>query len=476
MDQTPERTATTALHVVNGTTAHHEGRQIMRTHRGFRSRSTVTALVAVALGASLAACGASGTKPIGPPVPSQQLTSGVPQASDVLLVTAERQVRPLASSTVQQRDAANGTAALSTDLLKLLGARNQNLVASPASLATALAMLAPGAHGSTQAQLLRVLHSDLTATQLAAATGALARRNSTLAGTDGNTLRESDTVWTQRGLKLMPAYLDTLDGAFGAGVYQTDFQGNPEAARLAINATVAEQTDNIIKQLFGPDTIQRDTSMVLTDAVYLHASWQQPFDPRDTANDPFHPTTTSSVSVPMMSQHGTFGYAENGGVQAVELPYQGGHLVMDVLLPASGTLDTFRSRLTGAQLTSLLGGLRQSNVDLSLPRFTINTSSALTAPLRQLGLTSLFGPDADLSGIAGQGRSLSVSDIVQQAYVAVGEKGTTAAAATGEVVAGAAAPAPHTVVMTVDHPFVYLIRDPDTGQVFFVGQVFNPTS
>ncbi|MET8541234.1 serpin family protein [Kitasatospora sp. NPDC004799] len=373
---------------------------------------------------------------------------------------------------------AKATDSFGLDLLHALTARpedaGRNLVVSPNGLATVLAMLLPGARGATAEELTKALHTDLDPKRYALATGALNRPVPTA---DGLTLRQSDEVWAQQGLAVSPDYLAAIAAAFGAGVHTTDFGKDPEGSRKAVNAAVEKATEGRIKDLFAPNAISASTRMVLTDALYLKAKWATAFKPAHTADRPFHKLDGSTPSVPLMSRTGEFRYAEgSGGIvgepwQAVELPYAGGTVVMDLIVPAQGGFEAFAKGLDQPQLDRILGALAEQPVDLQLPRFHFDTSNELTSALRSLGVRTVFD-GADLSGITKE--PLAVSTVVQKATIEVDEEGTVAAAGSGVGMA-AAAPAPQQQAqLHIDRPFLFLIRDTSGGRPLFLGQVTDP--
>lgn len=374
---------------------------------------------------------------------------------------------------------AKATDAFGLDLLHALtappDAAGHNLVVSPSGLSTVLAMLLPGARGATAEELAKALHTDLDPKQYALATGAL---NRPVPATDGLTLRQSDQVWTQQGFPVEPDYLAALATAFDAGVHTTDFKKDPDGSRRAVNAAVEKATEGRIKDLFAAGAINGDTRLVLTDALYLKAKWASAFKPGQTADRPFHKLDGSAPAVPSMGQTGEFKYADgSGGIvgepwQAVELPYQGGNLAMDLIVPAQGGFAAFTKGLDQPQLDRILGALAERPVDLQLPRFRFDTSNELSPALRSLGVHSAFD-HADLGGIAKD--PLAVSTVVQKATVQVDEEGTVAAAGSGVGVGVAAAPAPDKPVrLHIDRPFLFLIRDTATGRPLFLGQVADP--
>ncbi|MBD0694258.1 serpin family protein [Streptomyces sp. CBMA123] len=374
---------------------------------------------------------------------------------------------------------AKATDAFGLDLLHTLAAdpagAGHNLVVSPAGLATLLGMLLPGARGATAEELAKALHTDLDPKQYAFAAGALNRPGP---ATDGLTLRQSDQAWTKQGAAVAPDYLATLAGAFDAGVHTTDFAKNPEDVRKAINAAVEKTTDGRIKDLVPPNAITADTRLVLTDALYLKAEWATEFKPANTADRPFHRLDGSTPAVPTMSRHDDLKYADgSGGIagepwQAVELPYAGGTLAMDLIVPAQGGFAAFTKGLDQPQLDRILGALAEQPVDLQLPRFHFDTSNELSPALRSLGVHAAFAK-ADFGGIAPD--PLVLGPVLQKATIEVDEGGTVAAAGSGAVVSGAAAPSPRQPAeLHIDRPFLFLIRDTATGRPLFLGQVTDP--
>jgi serpin B len=217
------------------------------------------------------------------------------------------------------------------------------------------------------------------------------------------------------------------------------------------------------------------TRLVLVNAIYFKGGWLYPFKPQATHEAPFTRLDGSQVNVPLMNwtKAETVRYAQGDGYQIVELPYQGGNAVMTILLPDAGQFTTFEEKLT-AQLTALLASLNPQAVKVSLPRFRNESAFNLTQTLATLGMTTALSDAADFSGMTGQ-RDLFIGAVVHQAFVEVNESGTEAAAATAVIMQVAAARVDQPLEIKVDRPFIYLIRDTQTGAVLFVGRVLDPT-
>ncbi|MFE0464967.1 serpin family protein [Kitasatospora sp. NPDC058965] len=394
---------------------------------------------------------------------------------------------PRLTATGEQRTAtATGDRALGLDLYHALAVQHGsgNLVLSPSGLTTLLAMLLPGARGTTEQELAAALHTGLTGEQYAAATGDLDRTAHD--GLDKQvTLEQSDTLWAQRGLPVQQDYLRVLGGAFDAGVRTTDFAKDPDGSRRAVNALVEQQTHGLIKDLFGPQDVNDGTLLALTDALYLKADWRLPFKPAETRPRDFHTLDGRTEQPSTMAQLARVRYAAgSGGItgqpwQAVELPYASGHLAMDLVVPAQGGFDAFRRGLDQAQLQRIVDGLADTEVDLTLPRFSFETDSDLNGPLAQLGVKTAFSGSADLTGITGNDPKwrASLTKVVQKAKITVDEQGTVAAAGSGAVAgATAVAPARDRAELHIDRPFLFLIRDTTTDLPLFLGQVTDPAA
>ncbi len=431
-------------------------------------RSRRPAVLLLCCAALLTACGSSGG-------------GGAP------VVRAEPVALPPADPAGVAATAA-GTGAFGLDLLHTLtadpAAAGRNLVLSPSGLATALAMVLPGARGATADELAKALHTELGPEQYAIATGALNRGGASATG-NGTVLRRSDDLWAQRDVPFAPHYLGVLAAAFDTGLRTADFRGDPEGARKAVNSTVEKATDGRIKDLFAQGQINPATRLALTDALYLKADWARPFKAGQSSDRPFHRLDGSEAPVSTMATTESLRYAEgSGGIlgepwQAVELPYAGSTLAMDLVVPAQGGFEAFRKGLDRAQLDLVLGALAERAVDLTLPKFRFDTANELTPALRALGVTAAFGEGADLSGIPGPGSTerLRIGPVLQKATVQVDEQGTVAAAGSGvgvETMAGA--PPKQTVQLHVDRPFLFLIRDTASGLPLFLGQVTDPAA
>lgn len=373
-----------------------------------------------------------------------------------------------------------GNSAFAFDLYQAIRKQPGNLFYSPYSISAALAMTYAGARGATEHQMADVLHFALPQDRLHPAFNALdqalASRGAGAKSKDGKPfrLRIANSLWGQAGYKFLPAFLDTLAENYGAGLRLVDFQKAPEAARKTINDWVSDQTEGKIRDLIPQGAIDTLTRLVLANAIYFNAAWMYPFEKEDTQDGPFYLLDGSQVTVPMMRQSKHLRYFAGDGVQAVELPYDGGEVSMVLLVPDRGKFPAFEETLTAETVADILANMESANINLAMPKFQYDATLSLAGTLKAMGMPDAFSTNADFSGMDGT-RNLAITDVFHKAFVAVDEAGTEAAAATAVIIGLTAMPV-SPVELTVDRPFIFLIRDMQTGAILFVGRVLNPKS
>ena len=209
------------------------------------------------------------------------------------------------------------------------------------------------------------------------------------------------------------------------------------------------------------------------NAIFFTASWADPFDEGNTQDRPFKRLDSSEASVPTMRKTIDAVYASESGFQAAEIPYDGQQLAMLVFVPDEGQFDAVESLLSASRVSEIRAALSRHTVDLSLPKFSFRSNVPSKEPLKALGMVEAFGGNADLSGMNGTG-GLFIQDVVHQAFVAVDEKGTEAAAATAVIVGETSAPPPAT--LNINRPFIFAIIDRPTGATLFIGRVLDPSA
>lgn len=329
---------------------------------------------------------------------------------------------------------------------------------SPFSVASALGLTASGARGVTKTELDHVLRGD-PATFLAAA----AHRD------DDALLGITNTLWAREDIPLRAEFAENLLSAWpGGAIKDAPFAADPNRARQLINADVADTTHGLIPELLAPGDVTPSTIATLVNALYLKTAWRNVFPERGTEPRPFD----GAGDVATMRLSKQLGYAATPGWQAVFLPGRGG--VEAVALLPDAPLAEAEPALTAPVLADLLDRRAMRLVELYLPKFRVRARADLTTSLADLGVRTLFGRDADLSGISDE--PIVVSKIVHEAVLTIDEQGLEGAAATAVVMrAMAMAIRPEQpIVVRVDRPFLFLVRHAASGAVYFLARVVRP--
>lgn len=385
-----------------------------------------------------------------------------------------------------------GNAAFGLDLLGEVADRGEpsNLLLSPLSVSGALAMTWAGARGDTEAEMRETLRFPHDQATLHPTVGALQydlnERAESVPRFEVPQVWRSHTfelavanaLWGQAGYPFREPFLETLEENYGGGLREVDFRSNPDGGRTRINGWAASATNGRVDDLIPENALDDLTRLVLTNAVYLLADWKHPFDPDDTEPGPFTAIDGTTSQVPMMHQEeGEFRYV--GGrdprYQVVELPYVGGDVSMVLVLPPEGAFESFLASLDGAWLADRFAELDETDPDevrLVMPRFEFASNFELSEPLEAMGMETAFGSAANFDGIAPTaetGERLFIADVFHDTYVRVDEEGTEAAAASGVHIQAKSAPP----AVTLDRPFLFLIRDRESDAVLFLGQVVD---
>jgi serpin B len=419
---------------------------------------TILILAMVATG-----CAAPGVRP----ADAEALRSDVPRETDPGISDAELNAL------------VEGNTAFAADLYQQLRGEEGNLFLSPHSISVALAMTYAGARGETAEQMADVLHFTRPDGDLHPAFNALDLRLTPPEDADEEAfaLHIANSLWAEKDYTFREAFLDLLAEHYGAGLRLVSFKTAYEEARIAINEWVEEETEGRIEDLIPEGGVNELTRLVLANAIYFNAQWAHTFPEDNTKDGTFTTLEGSEVTVPMMrwSEPQRVPYAQGDSFQAVELPYLGGQASMVIIVPDAGQFADFERALTGAQLQGIVESLETRGVALTMPTFEYKAEFSLAKTLQAMGMTDAFSEEnADFSGMDGT-RELLITDVFHKAFVSVDEEGTEAAAATAVVVGIESMPPVTDAELTLDRPFVYLIRDTETGAVLFLGRVVDPS-
>jgi serpin B len=365
------------------------------------------------------------------------------------------------------------TTAFGLDLLRRLG--NGNVVFSPDSIATAIAMAGTGAAGNTASQMASTLR--LASPAAFAKVGDLQREiadeqtKSAHGDPEAPTLDIADTLFLQRDFGVEAPFLTRLRQHFGSTPQLVDFQEHSAEATQKVNSWASEQTHGLIAKLVG--SLDKSTRLLLMNAVYLKAAWKFPFSPEATESATFH-GASGDVSVPFMHGKSTWSYAEGHGYQALSLPYRSSTLSLLVLLPTGRGTGTLLRSLSATTLGRISRGLKSRQVQLSLPRFHLHLQAELNKPLEALGMDVPFQRHADFSPITN--RELEIGLVEHAADLTVDESGTVGAAATAVGILEPTGVGPQPTRFNANRPFLFFLRDDRTGALLFAGRLADPSS
>jgi serpin B len=341
---------------------------------------------------------------------------------------------------------------------RALTREGESHVWSPHSVGTVLGLLATAAAERTRAELVGLLGEDLD--------GQLKALDEAVSGAAGLDLATLNGLYVPADLPVRDGFAAQVRSRGGAEVEGADFREDADGVRERVNAKVSDVTRGLVPRLLPFGSVRPDTRLLLVNALWVKMVWSDPFEVPATRERDFR-TPGGRRRVPTMHRTGRMPYASAAGWSMVTL--EGGHdLALDVLLP--DTRPPALPPVTAEALSALYRGARPTRIDLALPRFAVDTDSALLEPLAALGVSELATDDARFDGISEE--PLKVDALLHQSVLRADEKGAEGAAATAAVMvmaAGMPAPARR---FTVDRPFVVVLRR--RGSVLFLGRVTDP--
>jgi serpin B len=349
---------------------------------------------------------------------------------------------------------------------------DQNACWSPFSVASALGLVAQGARGMTRDELVVLLLGDKAGdvAALGALLGRAGRLERARADQDEPVLAVANTLWTDASIEVRDTFAAELARWASGSVRQAPMRTAPLEARNAINADVARTTRGLIPELLPDGVIRDDTVSALVNALYLRCAWVIPFTQGATVPRPFH-APGGTVEVPTMDLPDSAGYHAMAGWQVISLPAVGG--VQAVVLLPDGDLAAAESDLEADTLAGMLNAPPTTQVGLRLPTLNVSMRAELTPALNQLGVRTAFRNDADLSGISTT--DLAVQAVLHEAVLKLDEQGMEGAAATAVMFRTVSLLVPEPVTVHVDRPFLLVIRHPQTGMVYFMARIADPS-
>ena len=373
------------------------------------------------------------------------------------------------NATQLQQASADNT--FSLNLFKTVSAGNpnsNNLFMSPLSVSIALGMTSNGAKGETLTAMQNTLDfKNFTQDQVNSYYKTLITQMPEL---DPNTtLKIANSIWYRQSFNVLPQFIQTESTNYKATVQALDF-ANPSSVNT-INNWVSNQTSGKITKIV--QSISPDDMMILINAIYFKSSWASKFDPANTTKQPFTLANNSQVQTDfMLGSAMACNVSNNTDANLVELPYSNNKYSMVIVMPNGGkSVNDIAAEMDSTTWQSWASRLGASEANITMPKFQFSYAVNLNNPLSTMGMGVAFSPLADFSNINGFG-GLQITAVNHKAFVDVDENGTTAAAVTS-VVIGVSAILNQQI--TIDHPFIFVIREMKTGLIVFTGIVNDPT-
>lgn len=378
-----------------------------------------------------------------------------------------------------------GNTEFAIDLYHELIQTKDNLIFSPYSLSMALAMAIGGAAGPTKTEMENVLHFTVPEPDLHQAFNSLdlglLNLNNVASQNDGEfRLHVANSFWVREELTVKDEFLDMLMVNYGAGVGTIDIS-DPQACADKINGWIEDMTEDRIKDVLDPSTIDPLTLAYLVNAIYFFSNWFEEFDEGLTQDEPFFLLDTSQVTSPLMHKTEEIAYYEGDGFQAVGIPYVVDSVKMVIMLPESGGFEEFEESLDADTVSEILHNMHNREVFLWMPKFECRTKVELSETLSDMGMPSAFMPGNDafpdiFEQPPGDEFNTRISRVIHEAFILVDESGTEAAAVTVVEFVTDSAPADFDrIEFKADRPFIYMIIDTNTNTPLFMGRLLDPT-
>ena len=345
----------------------------------------------------------------------------------------------------------------------------ENVIISPLSISIALSMTVNGAVGNTRDSILKALRlngitPDAVNNSYKDLTGALLKVDQRVLMSIAN------SVWTEDDFKVKQSFIDILTRYYNAESRSFDIKD--PTVPVKINTWIEDKTNGLIKNMI--DRLEDNTVMLLINAMYFKGKWTSRFDEANTVLMPFYRMNGSPVDVPMMKQKADFRVFEGNGFVLAEFPYGQGNFVMDVLLPDNQVgINDLLPEFNDSSFKTWISQMTEREIDLYFPQFKYGFKKKLKDILIDMGMGIALRDGADFSNISEQ-YELKINDVTHQAFIETNEEGTEAAAATiVDIVITSMPPPP--LVLKLDHPFLYIIRETTTNSVIFMGRVTDPS-
>ncbi len=361
------------------------------------------------------------------------------------------------------------------DLYKeILKDEDDNIVVSPYSISTAMAMAYGGSGGSTKDQMSKTLMFNPDLDIFHEEFNEHVNKIEKLAGEDLE-LNIANGMWLQQDYPFLESYIETIKKYYGSVLHKANFKVDTEKEREKINQWVEDKTNQKIKDLIQEGALVEDTRLVLVNAIYFLSNWLEEFEKDLTRERNFYPDKENTVEVPFMNKKSDFKYYESDNAQIIEIPYSGKNFSMVLMLPGEDiTLSDFEAGMSASLYYNYIESLVKQEVRLLLPKFKMRFHTNLEDLMIGMGMPLAFSDRADFSRLTAED-DLKIDRVIHQAFIEVDEKGTEAAAATAvTIIRKTSMPEDREIIFKADRPFNFFIKDNESNTILFMGRVTNP--
>jgi serpin B len=359
----------------------------------------------------------------------------------------------------------------SFDIYQKLKKQSENIIFSPAGITSAIAMTYVGAKNNTFNEISNIFYfNDDLNTFSKDYTNLLKIKEIEKSELS---LYNANSLWIQNELSLNKDFLNINKQYFLSSLHFTDFTNESELSRLKINKWVEENTNKKIKNLLQANTIDNSTRLVLVNALYFKGAWQNKFDKEKNTSENFQVGKNEFIEATFMNRSINSWYYEDKDAQIVDIPYSDENISLMIIMPKSyKKIKKFEKKVSYEYYINYIQNKERKQIDLSLPKFSIESDYDLNKTLLEMGIKDAFSNKADFSGITDQ-EKLFISNVIHKANITVDEDGTEATAATAVIMAKMFFINAE-VKINVNKPFIYILRNNTDNCIYFMGKIKNP--
>ena len=372
----------------------------------------------------------------------------------------------IGQSNAQTNDG-NALNSFSFDLYRETKVEKENLFLSPLSTYYALLAAYEGSENKTKQEFEKVLYLKDSNSIKNDYLYNLANKSDSCSG-----LKVSNAIWVDKNLQIEDRYKKSLSSKYFSDFMQTDF-ANVKSTVGYINSWVSEKTNRRINEIVNEASINSDTKLMISNAVYFKGEWLNKFDKQKTVSAPFFTSEKDQYKVDLMTMIEKLQYYETDEYQFISKPYRDSGLSFCVILPKDlFGIEEIEKKISDDFLKDILDSTHSTRTLLSLPKIKFKSSYMLGEALVNAGLKTAFTNKADFSGITKE-KPFWLGELIHKTWIEIDEEKTEAAAATLTLMIRGLPPL--TKVFKADHPFMFFIIDNSTRTILFMGRYVKPT-